>query len=243
MTRIVARSHAGRVRPNNEDSIAFLADAGIAVLADGMGGLNAGEVASRLAVDLVLQGLSAGLGVRQVVEDANHTIYELSQNDAALSNMGTTCVALRLSGDQMWLANVGDSRIYRFRKHELLQLTHDHSVVQQLVDGGLLSAEEARTAPNRNIITRALGIDSAVEVEVLQDQVQVGDLYMLCSDGVTDMLDPEALAALFEANPAIGNLVDAVVDAANAAGGVDNISAIIVEVTGAGSSASRGAML
>lgn len=196
-----------------------------------MGGLNAGEVASQHAVDLVLQGLSAGLGVKQVVEDANRTVFELSQSDASLNNMGTTLVATRLEGHQMWLANVGDSRIYRYREAELLQLTSDHSVVQQLVDGGLLSEAEARTAPNRNIITRALGIEAQVEVDVLHDDVRCADLYLLCSDGVTDMLEPEALAKLFEAHDTPATLVDAIVDASNAAGGADNISAIIVEVT------------
>lgn len=227
---MVARSHAGLVRPNNEDSIGFVAAAGVAVLADGMGGLNAGEVASRHAVDLVLQGLAAGLPLQQVVEDANRTVFELSQNDSALNNMGTTLVAMQLVGDQLWLANVGDSRIYRFRAGTLSQLTHDHSVVQQFVDSGLMSAAEARVAPNRNIITRALGIEGGVEVDVLSDQPQVNDLYMLCSDGVTDMLAPDALEDLFVAHVQPSELVDAIVDASNAAGGVDNISAVLVHV-------------
>ncbi len=229
---IVARSHAGRVRGNNEDSIAFLSLSGIAVLADGMGGLNAGEVASREAADRVLKGLGAGMGMQQVVEDANASIFELSRSDAELNNMGTTLVALQLVDNQMWLANVGDSRIYRFRDQTLDQLTCDHSVVQQLVDSGLMTAAEARQAPNRNIITRALGIEATVEVDVLEEQPQASDLYMLCSDGVTDMLEPEELQALFVAHSAPSLLVDAIVDAANTAGGFDNISVILVTVTG-----------
>jgi len=237
------------VRGNNEDSIAFRAPAGIAVLADGMGGLNAGEVASREAADRVLQGLGAGLAMQRVVEDANRSIFELSRSDAELNNMGTTLVALHLVGRQMSLANVGDSRIYRFRDQTLDQLTNDHSVVQQLVDGGLITADEARRAPNRNIITRALGIEAAVEVDVLEEQPKANDLYMLCSDGVTDMLEPEALKALFvahSATPLVASgatplvapgatqrLVDAIVDAANAAGGYDNISVILVTVNAA----------
>jgi len=227
---IVARSHAGRVRENNEDSIAFLSPAGIAVLADGMGGLNAGEVASREAADRVLQGLGAGQGMQQVVEEANRSIFELSQSNAELQNMGTTLVALQLVGSQMWFGNVGDSRIYRYRDKTLAQLTSDHSVVQQLVDGGLMTAAEARRAPNRNIITRALGIESFVEVDILEEQPKEHDLYMLCSDGVTDMLEPEVLEALFVAHSAPTRLVDAIVDAANSAGGFDNISVVLVAV-------------
>lgn len=239
---IVARSHAGRVRPNNEDAVGFVADAGIAVLADGMGGLKAGEVASQQAVDLMLQGLSAGLPMAQAAMDANRAIYELSRNDPELEGMGTTLVAVRFSGDGLWLANVGDSRIYRYRARGLVQLTKDHSVVQQLVDSGVLSAAEARVAPNRNIITRALGIDGSVDVDVLSDAIAQDDLYMLCSDGVTDMLAPEDLTALFDTyqeqlsrRPAgvrlfCANLVDAIVQAANDAGGVDNISVVLVRV-------------
>ena len=227
---MVARTHEGRVRENNEDSIAFLADAGIAVLADGMGGLNAGEVASRQAVDRVLGGLSSGFALRQVIEDANREIFELSQEDAELHNMGTTLVALRLECDRITLANVGDSRIYRYRAGELSQLTIDHSVVQQMVEGGLLTEAQARQAPNRNIITRALGIEGDVEVDIVTEQARAEDVYMLCSDGVTDMLEPDALTELFSTRRSISALADAVVDAANAAGGIDNISAIFVQV-------------
>jgi len=229
--RIVARSHAGRVRPNNEDAVAFSADDGVACLADGMGGLNAGEVASRHAVDSVLRGLLEGLPMESVVRDANRGIWERSCADAELHNMGTTLVALRLSGDNLWLANVGDSRIYRFRERALTQLTHDHSVVQQYVDSGLMSEKEARVAPNRNIITRALGIEGDVEVDVLQEQPAGGDVYMLCSDGVTDMLAPDQLQALFVAHPQPENLVDVIVDSANEAGGVDNISVVLVQLS------------
>ncbi len=230
--QIIARSHPGRVRPNNEDSIGFVAHEGIAVLADGMGGLNAGEVASRHAVDLMLQGLTAGLSMQQAVVDANRTIYDLSRSDPELHNMGTTLVALRCVEDTLWLANVGDSRIYRYRASQLRQMTKDHSVVQQLVDGGVMSPAEAQVAPNRNIITRALGIEGEVEVDVLHDSISDDDLYMLCSDGVTDMLAPEALEALFQAHSLeqAPLLVDAIVQAANDAGGSDNISLVLVHI-------------
>lgn len=230
------------MRPNNEDAVGFVADAGIAVLADGMGGLNAGEVASQHAVDLMLQGLTAGLPMEQAAVDANRMIYDLSVNDPELYGMGTTLVALRCVHDGLWLANVGDSRIYRYRESRLVQLTKDHSVVQQLVDSGELSASEARVAPNRNIITRALGIDATVEVDVVQEAMLQDDLYMLCSDGVTDMLAPEDLAGLFHAHQdrisgdpasvpsACADLLDAIVQAANDAGGVDNISVVLVRV-------------
>lgn len=220
------------MRANNEDAIGFVAPEGIAVLADGMGGLNAGEVASRHAVDLMVQGLTAGLSMQQAVVDANRTIYDLSRSDPELHNMGTTLVALRCVEDTLWLANVGDSRIYRYRASLLRQMTKDHSVVQQLVDGGVMSPAEARVAPNRNIITRALGIEGAVEVDVLRDSISDDDLYMLCSDGVTDMLAPQALEALFQAHTLeqMPLLVDAIVQAANDAGGSDNISVVLVHI-------------
>ena len=165
-----------------------------------------------------------------MVEEANQAIFDRAQTDSALHNMGTTLVALCLVADRIWLANVGDSRIYRFRDGGLVQLTHDHSVVQQMVDGGLMSMDEARVAPNRNIITRALGIEPGVEVDVTQDTPQAADLYMLCSDGVTDMIAPDTLQGLFCDHPAPATLIDAIVDAANAAGGGDNISAVLVQL-------------
>lgn len=226
---IYGRSDTGRVRANNEDAIGFDATAGIAVLADGMGGLEAGEVASRIAVDSLMAALLSKQSLQQAVVDANQQVFEAAQGNPAWRTMGTTVIAVCLDGMALQLANVGDSRVYRYRGKQLEQLSHDHSVVQQLLDTGALTEEEAWIAPNRNIITRALGIDALVEVDLLSVPLAPEDLFMLCSDGLSDMLRPSEIATLFERHSRVpAQLVDALVDGANAAGGVDNVSVVLI---------------
>ena len=226
---MVGRTHQGRVRTNNEDAISFDTVAGIAVLADGMGGLNAGEVASRIAVDTVFTALLSRQPLADAVLAANERVFESARSNAAWRNMGTTLIAARIGAGELSFANVGDSRIYRYRGGQLEQLSQDHSVVQQLIDSGALSEEEAWLAPNRNIITRALGIEAVVEVDLHSVPLAPADLFLLCSDGLSDMLRLADLQALFERHAdAPAQLVDALVDAANDAGGVDNISVLLV---------------
>ena len=226
---IYGRSDQGRVRTNNEDAISFDTTAGIAVLADGMGGLNAGEVASRIAVDTVFTALLSRQPLLEAVTAANLRVFESARSNKSWRNMGTTLVAAVIEAGELRFANVGDSRVYRCRAGSLEQLSVDHSVVQQLRDAGALSDEEVWLAPNRNIITRALGLEANVEVDLLNVPLEPADLFLLCSDGLSDMLRHEELQAIFEYNAGEpGNLVDALVDAANIAGGADNISVLLV---------------
>ena len=227
-TRILGRTDVGRVRSNNEDAIAFDSAAQLAVLADGMGGLNAGEVASRIAADRVLTGVLDGETLETAVRAANRAVYEQSRRRREHHHMGTTLVALQLSPERVQLANVGDSRAYRFLGGVLTQLTHDHSLVQQWVDEGLMTAEQARVAPDRNIITRAVGLEEPVAVDILSYPRHAGERYLLCSDGLTDLVEPARLQALFEREPDPERLLDALVLAAAEAGGTDNVSVVLV---------------
>ncbi|MEM7217268.1 MAG: protein phosphatase 2C domain-containing protein [Pseudomonadota bacterium] len=225
--QIYARTDPGRVRDNNEDAVAFDASAGVAVLADGMGGLNAGEVASEVAVDVVMDALVAGADLDAAVSRANARVFELAQTSTRLQSMGTTLVAVRLEADGLACANVGDSRLYRLRDDGLEQLSRDHSIVQQFVDSGVMTADEAWQAPNRNVITRAVGVELTVEAELHRFDVRPGDRFLLCSDGLSDMLRATHLEELVRKHAdAPQVLLAALVEAANAAGGEDNISAV-----------------
>ena len=239
--RIAARSDQGKVRDNNEDYLAFDARLGIAVLADGMGGLRAGEVASETAVEAVMQHLAehserlvcdeVADALREALALANQRVFALAESRREFSGMGTTVVVGALSDGRFTAAHVGDSRAYRFRNGELARLTADHSLVQQLVEQGILSAAEARRAPNRNIVTRAVGIEFDVECDLIAVDAIANDLFLLCSDGLTDMIDDSAIARFCAANahaePA--RVVDALVDAALAEGGFDNVSVVALK--------------
>jgi serine/threonine protein phosphatase PrpC len=239
--RIAARSDQGKVRDNNEDCLAYDARIGIAVLADGMGGLRAGEVASATAVEAVMQHLventdrlnvhDAPDTLRAALELANRRVYALADSRREFSGMGTTLVVGAINDGRFIAAHVGDSRAYRFRNGELARLTSDHSLVQQLVEQGILSAAEARRAPNRNIVTRAVGIEIDVECDLIEVDVVDGDLFLLCSDGLTDMIDDPTIARFCAANvdgdP--GRVVDALINAALAEGGFDNVSVVALK--------------
>ncbi|HEY5647477.1 MAG TPA: PP2C family serine/threonine-protein phosphatase [Pseudomonadales bacterium] len=238
--KIVAYSDTGKVRRNNEDAYGFDAEAGVAVLADGMGGLDAGEVASRIAVDTVLSGLRSSTGLSDallaaVIAEANQAVLEKSIEKGV--EMGTTLVTWLLTGQgQCLVGHVGDSRAYRVRAGILRRLTRDHSMVQQMVDEGLLNEAEAETSPNRNVITRALGIGGEVEVDVRSWVHSPGDLYLLCSDGLTDMVPEVEIQSILaavgpptEAQAAdLDSAAAALVDRANAAGGHDNVSVMLI---------------
>jgi protein phosphatase len=234
---IVAESDVGRVRRNNEDALAYDADRGVAVLADGMGGLDAGEVASRIAVDRIMDLLAEGLAERgsnpetlinRAVQAANLDICTRGQETQV--DMGTTVVAWLLTTQgQCFIAHVGDSRAYRMRQGELKRLTSDHSMVQQMIDDGILGEAEALTAPNRNVITRALGLDVKVSVDVRSWVHMPGDLYLLCSDGLTDLIpEPEISQVLEEGARELASAADDLVSRANEAGGHDNISVLLI---------------
>ncbi len=238
-----SRTHVGRVRENNEDAVAFDAAAQLALLADGMGGYNAGEVASSMAIALIQADLSRYLlpirpgpnsavlhsAVTAAVENANVTIWSCAATQPDYAGMGTTLVMAVFLGTSVLLAHVGDSRCYRLRGSTLARMTRDHSVLQEQIDAGLVSLEDAPFAPNRNLVTRALGVMDMVEVEVAEHAANSGDLYLLCSDGLTDMLTDDAIAALLIAPGTLAERATQLVDAANAAGGRDNISVLLAQ--------------
>ncbi len=235
----------GRARSNNEDAVAVDAACGLAVLADGMGGYNAGEVASRMATTLVSEELGAWLGnagaasdaeVRRVmeltVERANLAIHDAARSNPAYAGMGTTLVVCVLRDSRLLLGHVGDSRAYRWRDGRLAQITRDHSLLQEQIDAGLVTPEQALSASNRNLVTRAVGVDPTVQVELREHQVMPGDVLLLCSDGLSDMIDDDAIADVLARHDAIDAAGAALIEEANAAGGRDNIAVILARLRG-----------
>jgi serine/threonine protein phosphatase PrpC len=208
-----ALTDTGLVRTHNEDAVAVLPDIGVALLADGMGGYSAGEVASRIAVEVCTEVLQTGLKdfawsatsdrgerlvrlVQDAVVRANLAIFEAGQKDVQYAGMGTTLVITLMHHDKLIVAHVGDSRAYRLRDGTLEQITRDHLQVQDQIDAGMISEEQARFATNRNLVTRAMGIDRAVEPDVNQFVTKAGDLYLLCSDGLSDMVEDGEIATI-----------------------------------------------
>jgi len=236
-------SDVGMSREHNEDSISWDNDLGLVMLADGMGGHNAGEVASEMAVtsirDALLDVLTPEMiatgvikcpdAVRESVVYANEEIYEQAQTRVECSGMGTTVVLGLFHENHITYANVGDSRIYRIRNGELKQITQDHSLVQEMVDNGYLSEDEAMISTSRNLITRALGISPEVEVDVATEEIDVDDIFLLCSDGLTDMVsDVDIQATINECSSDMDHCLKQLVSKANEAGGNDNISIILI---------------
>jgi protein phosphatase len=246
-----ALSDCGQVRAHNEDAVFLDLEAGIAVLADGMGGYNAGEVASGLAVNLISQGLmnrlplekpatrgelagARGAAAKLVEEQvvlANRGILEAAATQAECAGMGTTVVVALFHWGKICVGHVGDSRLYRWRKGVLEQLTRDHSFLQEQVESGILTEEEARRSTYRSLLTRALGIDPEIEVEVGEYALDEGDLFLLCSDGLTDMLEADDLRSIIGHGEAPTQDIAAhLVAEANARGGRDNVSVILLRV-------------
>lgn len=234
------RTDTGRRREGNED--ASYVRVPLFVVADGMGGAQAGEVASRLTVEAFAAGLPAGGGSDEerlvaLIADANERVLAGAAGDPRQAGMGTTCTAAYLGEDTLAIAHVGDSRCYRFRSGRLEQLTDDHSLVGELVRRGQISAAEAEDHPQRSIITRALGQEPGLTVDHHSRAPQDGDVYLLCSDGLTDMIDDGVIATILAAGGSLDERAQALVAAANAAGGRDNITVIlfsVAEIAGAG---------
>lgn len=242
---IATATHSGMVRSHNEDSIAADAAAGLAVLADGMGGYNAGEVASGIAVAMISAELKKALAstaggfdvamaeklVGEHAVRANNAIFQASQSQQQYAGMGTTLVVALWHDDRMIVGHIGDSRLYRMRANKLEQVTRDHSLLQEQIDSGLITKEQARHSQNKNLVTRAVGIDPEVEAEVHSYPVQVGDIYLLCSDGLNDMVtdeDMELTLSSLQANLPLA--AEQLVQQANDNGGRDNVSVILVRV-------------
>lgn len=240
----------GRVRDHNEDCIESRPEIGLYVLADGMGGYNAGEVASGMATSLIADGVAEGWVPREVdrltreqamaladklireqVARANTAIFTTSQNNPECAGMGTTLVVCLFYDNFVSVAHIGDSRLYRLRGDTLDQVTRDHSLLQEQLDSGLITPEEAKLSQNRNLVTKALGIDPSVEPELHVHEAEAGDLYLLCSDGLNDMVDDEEIRLTLitlRSNPSL--TVQQLVQAANDNGGRDNVSAMLVRV-------------
>lgn len=225
-----AASDIGRVRDRNEDS--FREAAPYFAVADGMGGHRGGEVASRLAlttIDALREKGDATLG--EQVREANRAVHERARTDAKVAGMGTTLTVARVVEGTLQVAHVGDSRAYLLRDHDLQQLTTDHTLVQRLVDIGDITAEEALTHPQRNVLLRVLGTEPSVEVDEHEVALRVGDRVLLCSDGLTAMLDDERIRRVLastDGHPDVG--AARLVAEANEAGGVDNITVIVIDV-------------
>jgi serine/threonine protein phosphatase PrpC len=240
----------GRVRDHNEDCIESRPEIGLYVLADGMGGYNAGEVASGMATSLISDGLqetwSAGeaarMGrdeakaaserlIREQINRANSAIFTTSQNNPECAGMGTTLVVCLYHDNFMTVAHIGDSRLYRLRGDSMEQVTRDHSLLQEQLDSGLITPEEAKLSQNKNLVTRALGIDPTVEPEIHVYETQKDDIYLLCSDGLSDMVEDEEIRLTLitlRQNPSL--TVQQLVQAANDNGGRDNISAMLIRI-------------
>lgn len=228
---IGASTHVGRVRKGNEDS--YMADEPLFAVADGMGGHQGGEVASKLALD-TLRKATDGVALAQAVQDANKAVFERAGRDPGLAGMGTTLTAFLVEGDTLRLAHVGDSRAYLMRDGELQRITTDHTVVEGLVEKGELTPQEASIHPQRSILTRAIGVDGEVQVDQASIQPHPGDRLLLCSDGLTGMIEEADIQRILEEHEDPQAAADALVDAANEAGGQDNITAVIIDVTEAG---------
>jgi PPM family protein phosphatase len=225
----------GRRRRQNED--AFVSEPPLFAIADGMGGAQAGELASRLAAAAVGRGEASGLTggdrVLALIEAANRSVYERAAGDESVSGMGTTMTVALVEDDQVWVGHVGDSRAYLLRDGGLEQVTEDHSLVAELIRSGRLTPDEAGDHPHRSVITRALGTDPDVAVDVMPVPTQPGDVFVLCSDGLTTMVEDDAILELVERHrDDLDAAARALVDRANDAGGEDNITVVLFEVAG-----------
>ncbi len=239
-----AQTDTGRVRENNEDSVAFDEATRLCVLADGMGGYNAGEIASRMATTLILESMSrclaeaaqsgVPLDIRAAIDDAvdqaNQTIFEAAQANPEWVGMGTTLVVGVFHADRLLLGHIGDSRCYRLRRGRLSQLTKDHTLLQEQLDAGLLSLKQARTSAHRNLLTRALGVVARMYAEPIEHDVLPGDVYLLCSDGLTDMVGGVEIKKLLGLKIPLEQRTQRLIQAANAQGGRDNVTVLLVKV-------------
>jgi PPM family protein phosphatase len=238
LLQVASHTSTGRLRSQNEDACGFNAERGIFVVCDGMGGAAGGEIASRLAVDAVIEyllqhsaGLSAREALHQAIATANRTVLDRAESDPGLNGMGTTLVALLLDHGTALIAHAGDSRCYLFRGGRLLRQTRDHSLVDEQMRLGTITAEEAERSPFRSVITRAVGTQSSVSEDILELPIEPGDLFLLCTDGLTREVDEDEIARILSIAAEAANLDPAawrLVESANGAGGRDNITCLLV---------------
>lgn len=236
-----ALTDIGTMREQNEDCVSIAPEHGIAVLADGMGGHRAGEVASRMAVDAISGYLQthlrqtpdakASLCIRAAISEGNKIVYAASQQRPEFRGMGTTVVAAVFCANHLTLAHVGDSRMYRLRNKVLQRVTEDHSLVQEQIRRGLLTAADARHSTSKNVVTRALGVTADVEPDIVDETTCSGDVYMMCSDGLTDVVPEDAIRlTLIRYSGNLCKPATQLVHLANNAGGTDNVSVILIRM-------------
>ena len=237
------RTDPGLARENNEDSVTIDEPTRLGILADGMGGYNAGEIASGMATAFIKSELGRWLSqagrhanakeVRRAMEicvdNANRSIFNAANSNPQYSGMGTTLVVGVFQDGRLMLGHIGDSRCYRLRANVLEQITKDHSLLQEQMDAGLITPEQAATSTNKNLVTRALGVEDAVLLEVNEHRVEPGDVYLMCSDGLSDMVDNDNIAQLLATDLPLEQKVVQLIDAANANGGRDNISVLLAQ--------------
>lgn len=239
-----AQTDPGRNRSNNEDAVVFDEGTRVGVLADGMGGYNAGEVASGMATEFIKAELSAWLfaagaqadkaqvcrAIERCVHNANAAIFNAANANSHYFGMGTTLVVGVFHGDRLLLAHVGDSRCYRLRRNTLTQITRDHSLLQEQMDAGFLTPEEAALSPHKNLVTRALGVEAGVMLELNEHLLEPEDIYLMCSDGLSDMMDDTQIADTLRQRAALSVMAAHLVAQANDNGGRDNITVLLTQV-------------
>ncbi len=239
---ICSATDTGLARDNNEDAVAFDSLTGLCILADGMGGYEAGEIASGMATAFIKSEMShwlsmAGKNANAIelkrameisVQNANHSIFNAARSNPEYSGMGTTLVVGVFQAGRVVLGHIGDSRCYRFRVDALVQITKDHSLLQAQMDAGLVTPEQALTAANKNLVTRALGVQSEVLLDVTEHRVKAGDIYLMCSDGLSDMVRDHVIADILLGHATLEQKSRQLISTANANGGRDNISVVLV---------------
>ena len=240
---ICTQTDPGLARENNEDAVSFDSASRLCILADGMGGYNAGEIASGMAVAFIKSEMGRWLlqagkhangkevrrGLEICVENANHSIFNAANANPPYAGMGTTLVVGVFQQDRLILGHIGDSRCYRLRGGEFLQITKDHSLLQEQLDAGLITPEQALTSTNKNLVTRALGVEDTVMLEVHEHRVESGDIYLMCSDGLSDMVSDAGIASIVAGGDLLGQKARQLIVAANEGGGRDNISVLLAQ--------------
>lgn len=230
--KIGAKTDIGKVRERNEDAFGYHDN--LFVLADGMGGHRAGEIASTIAVETILQmkldSKDIISALQKAVENANQAIMDEVQRNPEHFGMGTTVAVLYFDENYAYVTHIGDSRVYLYSKHQLTQLTNDHSLVAELIRNGKLTVDEAKNHPQRNILTRALGTELKIELEVFQIPVVVGEKFLLCSDGLTGILDEIQIKDAISSNDEPQIIVNSLISMAYDCGGPDNITVILIEI-------------
>lgn len=235
--KISSATSVGKIRALNEDAfyVAPLANNSLlAVVADGMGGHNAGEIASNEAINVIRDVATeneheAKEVLIEALNSANSTVYKMSQDKTALSGMGTTITACLISDEKVTAAQVGDSRLYLVRDGKIIQVTKDHSLVEMLIENGTITRDDAKHHPQKNVITRAIGTDSSVEADIYEFSITKGDIILLCSDGLVNMVEDEKILSIIKKTRKFEQTADKLIHEAENAGGNDNITVILIK--------------